>query len=197
MEIILFTRPDFFDEELDLIVKLFERDLGILHLRKPQATIEQYREWLNKLPEEFHPRIRLHHYHELANEYNLGGIHFTEYARKLAPNPYKGKHKASTGFHTLEEYKSDKGKYEYVFLSPVFNSISKRGYSSKFIDNELIESLENTPKKTIALGGISKMNIHKCLSMGFDGVALLGAIWNSQDPLIAWKDIVKWEEKFN
>ena len=39
----------------------------------------------------------------------------------------------------------------------------------------------------IALGGIDLENIEKTLENGFDNVALLGSIWNSENPLKQFK----------
>ena len=66
-------------------------------------------------------------------------------------------------FHSLEELKAHKEKYDYAFLSPIFDSISKEGYKSKFshrlhrtsqIKSELISAISG--KYIIALGGIDE-----------------------------------------
>src|SRR5687768_15635196 len=56
-------------------------------------------------------------------------------------------------FHSLEELEACQQHYEYAFLSPVFDSISKTGYKSKFDLHSLKVFLRNRKEKIIALGG--------------------------------------------
>ena len=68
---------------------------------------------------------------------------------------------------------------DYVFLSPVFDSISKKGYRAGFDDPEILKAfLANSQQKIIALGGINQERIQTCNELGFDGYAMLGHIWN-------------------
>ncbi|MGZ4048350.1 MAG: thiamine phosphate synthase, partial [Bacteroidia bacterium] len=43
--------------------------------------------------------------------------------------------------------------------------------------------LKNNNTKIIALGGIDENTIQEAINLGFDGAAVLGAIWMSKDPL--------------
>ena len=89
-------------------------------------------------------------------------------------------------FHSLEELENHKEKYEYAFLSPIFDSISKVGYKSKFDLQELKRKspllLGEGQGGVIALGGIDESKIEICRQLGFAGVAVLGAIWQSENP---------------
>ena len=89
-------------------------------------------------------------------------------------------HSSFPKFHSFKELEEHKEKYEYAFLSPIFDSISKVDYKSKFDLKELKEKIAN--KNIIALGGIDEDKIKICSEMGFAGVAVLGAIWNSKSP---------------
>ncbi len=66
--------------------------------------------------------------------------------------------------------------FNYTFLGPVFDSISKSGYGSALPDDFF---LTKTQKKiqVIALGGIDIANLDKVRKMNFDGAALLGTLW--------------------
>lgn len=83
------------------------------------------------------------------------------------------------------------------FLSPVFDSISKQGYKSKFNLQELkiflqkqkILSDENSRSEAIALGGIDEDKIQLCSALGFAGVAVCGAIWQNNNPLEKFKKL--------
>ena len=84
-------------------------------------------------------------------------------------------------FHSLDELHFCRKEYEYAFLSPIFDSISKKNYKSKFDLNEVKQVVEG--KNIIALGGIDEDKIETCRELGFAGVAVLGAIWNSENPI--------------
>ncbi|MGZ4060107.1 MAG: thiamine phosphate synthase [Bacteroidia bacterium] len=102
------------------------------------------------------------------------------------PSKYHNKivlHSDYLKFHSLKEIENCKEKYEYAFLSPIFDSISKTGYKSGFKRKEIKEFLKNNNTKIIALGGIDENTIQEAINLGFDGAAVLGAIWMSKDPL--------------
>jgi thiamine-phosphate pyrophosphorylase len=67
--------------------------------------------------------------------------------------------------------------FNYVFYSPVFNSISKPGYNSK-VSEDLILDKAGYETKVIALGGVQVSNLPRIKRMGFDGAAVLGTLWN-------------------
>jgi|SRR3972149_5782798 len=90
-------------------------------------------------------------------------------------------------FHSLQELNSCKKEYEYAFLSPIFDSISKENYKSKLDLSELEQIVEG--KKIIALGGIDEDKIETVREIGFFGVAVLGAIWQSENPVGKFKNI--------
>lgn len=52
---------------------------------------------------------------------------------------------------------------------------------------EAIKQRTNFSTKLIALGGISPENIQQTLENGFDDVALLGSIWNSNKSIENFK----------
>ena len=68
---------------------------------------------------------------------------------------------------------------DYVFLSPIFDSISKRGYRSQFSLTELQKAAAEgiIDSKVVALGGITKDKLPLLQSLHFGGAAMLGAIW--------------------
>lgn len=70
----------------------------------------------------------------LKEEYKLKGIHLNGRNPNL-PEGYKGH--VSCSCHSLDEVKERKSSCDYVFLSPVFNSISKLNYNSAYTAEEL------------------------------------------------------------
>ncbi len=82
----------------------------------------------------------------------------------------------SASLHSWGEMKEVQDtELTYVFMSPVFNSISKRGYMA----NPLLlrRPAGPYPCKVIGLGGIDKDTIGELIRGGWDGAAVLGWIW--------------------
>lgn len=68
---------------------------------------------------------------------------------------------------------------DYVFLSPIFDSISKSGYRSAFSYARLRDAADRgvIDEKVVALGGVTFDKIPLLSSLHFGGAAMLGAIW--------------------
>lgn len=99
-------------------------------------------------------------------------------------------------FHSLKELENCTEKYDYAFLSPIFDSISKIGYKSKFDLREIKDFFKNRKEKIIALGGIDEDKIDIIKDLGFHGIALLGAIWQNENPVRKFKQVrEKWQKK--
>lgn len=184
MKWIIITSPEFLSGEAIFIDKLFSQGLDLLHLRKPEASLEAYKQLLLQIPEQWHSRIVLHEHFELAEEYKLHGIHLNRRC-SVAPNAFHGS--ISCSCHTIEEVITQKESKDYVFLSPIFDSISKVGYHAAFSPTSLKQAaMENIiDEKVIALGGITANNIFLVKEWHFGGVALLGDIWKRMsDPQV-------------
>ena len=95
----------------------------------------------------------------------------------------------------MEDIENNKYPYEYVFLSPLFDSISKPGYTSKFDGKLIADRFQRwkqegriTPE-VIALGGVEAQNVVKLKTLGFSGAAVSGAVWSSKDPVNTFIEI--------
>jgi thiamine-phosphate pyrophosphorylase len=130
----------------------------------------------------------LHGYGDLGKDHHISRLHFREADRNAGIyKSHIGKNILSTSVHDMETYNALGKEWEYSFFSPVFPSISKKGYGE---DLSLIEELRyrtNQEVKLIALGGINENNICKVFENGADGAALLGAVWESDQPLNTFK----------
>lgn len=178
-------------EELELINFFFENGLDIYHLRKRNFSRADMTTFLDKIPKEYHSKIVIHSHYSLALKYKLLGIHISrkkrksKYAEWFKTRYYKLKNpkiSISTSYSQLTNFEDKKSSYDYVFLSPIFDTISNASYGSHF-NLKLIELLlAKTPEKVIALGGVNASKIEKLESLGFYGVAVSGAIWESNDP---------------
>ena len=183
-KLIVFTVSDFFIDEEKNISELFANNLEILHLRKPNFSLENLRTVIEKIPKEFHSRIVIHNNFELLQDFDLKGIHLTEKQKnnfELLQQCYENDKIISTVCHSLDEIEQQRNRYEYIFLSPIFDSISKQNYNSKFSTVELLAAKNNKiiDEKIIALGGINLKNIKAIYDLGFGGVGVLGSLWNS------------------
>ena len=183
MKLILITPPTYFVEEDKIITALFEEGLDILHLRIPDTAPIYAERLLTLIPEQYHKRIVVHGHFYLKDEYRLKGLHLNSRNPEL-PEHYKGH--VSRSCHSLEEVKEHKRNCDYVLLSPVFDSISKKDYHANYTPEELRKAHKAgiIDKKVIALGGIDADNIRQVKDYGFGGAAILGAIWDKFDTRI-------------
>lgn len=146
-----------------------------LHLRKPGCSQSEIRALLESLPSETRGKVRLHEHFELCVEYGLQGVHLNH------RNPVPPAHirSVSASCHSLQEVQEKKDACDYVFLSPVFDSISKQGYKSGFsmqtLKKAAIDGLIDG--KVFALGGIKAQHIPLLRQLGFGGAGMLGEIW--------------------
>ena len=180
MKLILITSPTYFVEEDKIITSLFEEGLDILHLRKPDTAPMFAERLLTLIPEQYHKRIVVHGHFYLKEEFRLKGIHLN-LRNPNAPDHYKGH--ISCSCHSLEEVKERKRNYDYVFMSPVFDSISKQDYNAQYSPEEIKKAHKQgiIDKKVYALGGIDVHNIKEVKKYGFGGAAIMGAIWQKFD----------------
>ena len=142
----------------------------MVHIRK--KDIEETRRLLKVISFEDRKQVKVHRFVELAIEYQVG-IHLS--SKQSAPENWTGP--ISKSCHSFVEVESGK-ELDYVFLSPIFDSISKEGYSAAFSEYELSLFLNSTSTCVIALGGITLDRVSQVEEMGFDGYAILGDFWN-------------------
>ncbi len=167
-----------------ILQQLFENGLQYFHVRKPGKTSTQYKKYLNKIDSQYYAKIVLHDFHELQKDYGLKGIHVKEYKRKLlhtSLKPYCDAFRAegcsiSSSFHEVLDVERATFNFDYCFLSPVFNSITKKGYSGRNFD------VRHSAKKIIGVGGVKEANLAKTKQLGYAGIGILGAVWNASCP---------------
>ena len=177
MRIIAITTPKVDDNDAYLIKRLLEGGIDIIHLRKPDSDIHECRKLLEVLTMEEREQIIIHDFPELYDEFSLKGIHINRNVSSL-PNDYIGFRTRSC--HSLEEVRHYKKEYDYLFLSPIFDSISKVGYRAGFRKEELQEASMKgiIDEKVVALGGVTFESIAYLKGLNFGGVAMIGGIYN-------------------
>lgn len=146
-----------------------------LHLRKPDYSAHELRQLIEALPAELRGKIRLHDHFELCGEYGLQGVHLNH----RHPAPPAHIRSLSASCHSLNEVAERKKSCDYVFLSPIFDSISKQGYPGKFSPETLSKAAQDgiIDSRVFALGGVTAAHIPLLKQWGFGGAALLGEIW--------------------
>ena len=180
MKLIVITEPTFFVEEDKIITALFEEGLDILHIRKPETAAMYLERLLTLIPVKYHKNIVTHEHFYLKEEFNLMGIHLNA---RNPQEPFEYSGHISCSCHSIKEVKEEKDSYDYVFMSPIFDSISKVGYNSAYTPEELRQAAKDgiIDKNVMALGGINPDNILQIKDYGFGGAVILGDLWNKFD----------------
>ncbi len=177
MKLIVITQPEFFEDEAAAITSLFDAGLEILHLRKPGASYEDMDKALappsggihgaHRYPRPFRACIRtaLERYSSEQTQPGSTCWLFTGHV--------------SRSCHSLEEVAEYKAACNYVFLSPIYNSISKEGYAAAYAFDDLRKAHQAgiIDSGGMALGGVTAEHLPEINSLGFGGVGLLGDIW--------------------
>ena len=190
MKIIIITTPEISQGETEIINALFQEGMHRLHLRKPKATASQLEEYINQIHPAYRNRIVLHDHHDLVRKMHLGGIHHN--SRNPLPPAWLAEESQahpitiSRSCHSIAEASEQLPHSDYIFLSPIFDSISKQGYQSAYTTEELQQAATQgiLSEKTYALGGISLSNLPTLRRLGFQGAAILGDLWSRPTPAI-------------
>lgn len=182
--LIVISDSTFLTGEAATVSALLRAGLDVFHIRKYGCAKKALLDYIKAIPVEFRNRLVLHHDHELGRELGLTRFHFSEQDRLAwqkknwvgvdAQSTY------STSVHSLIEFNELPAHFDYAFISPVFDSISKQDYKAEKFD---LSERTNEVAKLIALGGINALNAQQAMTWGFDGVALLGAIWKNEQPI--------------
>lgn len=199
--IVISSSKTIVEHETQIITKLFEAGLNTFHLRKHNTSTRKTKEIIKAIPEKYHNRIVIHAHHSLALRFNLKGIHLTKIHKERRfktwliikliklnnPNTTISTSFANIGklFELHPPY-----KYDYVFLSPIFDSLTSK-FQSGFTENSLSTALAKTNLNVIARGGIDVGVIKKSYDIGFNGLAFYSTIWNKENPIEEFNTIIK------
>ena len=215
MKLVVISPEDAEPREIAVLGALFAAGLERYHVRKPHWSAEQLGAWLRELPEAWRPRLVLHQHHPFVAELGLGGRHWRDVPQEVGrviPNPppqplrppeeRRVKDNApypsftSRSCHDLATLRTALGRYDSVFIGPVFPSLSKPGHGPRgeFSLQETATLLaQRTPAEhrtvVVALGGITAERLPQLRALGFDGAAVLGALWQAADPVVAFAEL--------
>ena len=169
--VIAITSPEETEGEALRIAQILrDGEADIVHIRKPEWNEDMTADLLGQIPPEFYPRIKIHDHFSLLERFPLMGVHLN--ARNGTPP--KNSRSVSRSLHCIEQLPLAE-HYDYVTLSPIFDSISKAGYKSHFSLKELEPLLKG--RRVIALGGVTPDKFPALKEAGFAGAAMLGHFW--------------------
>lgn len=180
MKLIAITLPEFFRDEPEAVCRLLDAGWARVHIRKPGASAHMIAEFIEGIPSCYRSRLSLHDHFELAGPMGVGGLHLNS-RNPVPPAGWSGV--MSRSCHTVKEAE-DSSALDYVMLSPVFDSISKPGYKSRFSPSGL--SQQGLPlEKVCALGGVTAARLPQLVRAGFGWAAMLSQAWTPQAPAFA------------
>ena len=180
---ILITLPRILKNEAEMLAALCGAGVSVIHIRKPEASepeIEELLKTLQALGADM-SRLTIHYNEPLARRYGLGGVHLR--IEELLAGAGEGLRRSCSA-HGWTEAERAATDADYVFLSPLFDSISKPGYRSAIDPAEAAERLRRRKGRIVALGGIRPANIARVRRIGFDGAAVLGAAWSADEKAV-------------
>jgi thiamine-phosphate pyrophosphorylase len=181
--------------EIEKIVSMFEMGADYLYLRKPEKDISYWYAYIEQFPYGWESKMITSEF-KLLHDLKLGGFHFKRETlnniseKDLIENLKMLKDssiKSSVTAHDLSELNKYDGQFDIVLISPLFDSISKKEYHGNWDFEKLKIFIENrTPLSTLLIGqgGIVDKNFMEVQSLGLDGYALLGYLWNSSEDVI-------------
>lgn len=197
--------------EVALMTALLDQGLELLHVRKPAADFAALTSLIDQFKMEDRPKIVLHPPKDLLGDPDTEGrlgqllqwmeqmglyrLHIPGWLRVQAAEALLSSLRSvehrmafSTGIHTpaeldaLSQNRKSSLRYDYVLVSPLFDSLSKRGYKANPALWRVVRENKNPHGcKRIAMGGIQAKSLPAIRNAGFDGAALLGAVWRSLD----------------
>lgn len=200
MKVIVISPSKKRENEIKNVIQMFEAGLDSYHVRKPTFSTKQLQAYIEEIPKHFYNRIVIHSHHNLARKYNLQGVHYTKkhlvknirnWWREKMLRISTSKITKTTSYGKLASlYDLEDIKFDYVFLSPIFDTITGK-YQSGFYEESIRAAIQKTGKKIIARGGIDITRIEKIHELGFYGLALYSIIWDKENPLEEYLKVIR------
>ena len=180
-KLVVISPPHYVGEEQEMVRKMIDAGLQYFHVRKPVFTKKETEQYLRDFPAAYRRVMILHDHYELVEPYGLAGIHITRKHKNKGIEAHFINRHVSISTHSTAEVDELAGVYQYAFLSPIFDSISKKGYCTTFTREGLKSFFASYKGLTpvLALGGMHRNTIPRIQNIGFGGYAVLGAIWSN------------------
>jgi thiamine-phosphate pyrophosphorylase len=171
--------------EVSAIGGMIEAGLERYHVRKPSWTEHELEAWLLGLPPSWRPSLILHQHRELVAELGLGGWHDRDRDGGGTPGAL------SRSCHDVASLRLHMPAYGQILFGPVFPSLTKPDYGPAADFpwaglRALLTAKRAGPCRVLAVGGMTAERLGRCRELGFDGAAVLGAVWRCGDPVLAF-----------
>jgi len=203
--LLVITHADHLPGETECWKELLSAGADAILLRKPGWTEDDYVSLLERTDPACYSRILIAQYCLLQQRYGLLGAHFSEHLRDSTPPQWLEALRSegcllSTGIHHSGALPAMTAHWDLLLLSPVFDSISKPGYKGQVPEGFRLGdsgqlAVGSRQSRVLALGGVDQGNAAMAKQMGFDGIALLGAVW--QDPRKAVENFIEIKREWN
>ena len=180
MQLILVSPPEERAEEPTIVTSMFDVGLQYFHLRKPEFSSQEIEAYLAQIPIEYHPRIILHYQFELAQQFNLKGIHFNSINVSTIQDYFSIPGLRSYSVRQVSELYNFKGKMDYALLSPGFMGKLRKDIPTMHQNLSKLLTNNSCPKLAL-LGGVNEENLPELKKFGFWGAAVLSDIWHASD----------------
>ncbi|MBQ8445460.1 MAG: thiamine phosphate synthase [Opitutales bacterium] len=184
------------NDDHGILFKLFENGLSVYHLRRPHWSASRCCSWIERVPVKWRSRIVVHQYPYLVRKYNLGGFH--QSADGALPGVSGISGKISAQCEDFSDIQKIGNRCRRVMLGPVFppekyDVTVPRRTLGEYAAIAAYWRKQGGQAEVFAFGGVSSDNIRLCREAGFDGVVVVGAVWDTSDPVKAYKQLVrKW-----
>jgi thiamine-phosphate pyrophosphorylase len=199
MKLVVITPAKDKPDEVNLVSKMFESGLTLLHLRKPRYSTSQMADYINEIPVHFHNRIIIHSHHQLALKFNLGGVHLTSTHLSKKWKYWFVQQRLKLKFNTITKsrsysrlqqvYNAEEHSFSYYLLGTIFNSLSG-GFYSGYYEEGVVAAIKTGKKKFIARGGTKPDSVKKASDMGFYGIAFNSFIWDGELPYANFLQVI-------
>jgi thiamine-phosphate pyrophosphorylase len=197
MKLIVITSSELIEDEHYLLGEMLDMGLPSLHVRKPQLSSAELKNYLGKFSRNQQKKIIIHTHYNILWNIDLKGIHVSKQHRKKQFSFFfskatlrlrRGNFLLATSSRSLDSLDDAYKDFDYVMVSPIFTN--PNGHQPSFNPTTLKRVLPNYPDKVIARGGATLESIDKAKEIGFSGIAFHQYIWNNPEPLEAFQKIV-------
>lgn len=147
-----------------------------VHLRFPDASKELTAKVIDNIHPTLWPQLTLHDHHQLAAERHTGVQLNSRHPRLTVDRSNIST--LSYSCHTIADIHTHAREkdIDYMTLSPIFDSISKKGYRAAGFTTAELHDINNRYPYIIALGGVTPQHTGTLARLGFAGYAVLGAL---------------------
>lgn len=189
MKLIVVSSANKSKSEIRHIVDFFEGGMDLFHIKKKGFSKRKMEDYIKMIPKKYHSKLVLHSHYGLASKYSLRGIHISRSKKNKKglgsirywyTKLFNGKLHISKSFHSIQGMVNDSKKYDYVFLSPVFDNHNMSVFSAAFSEKQLRNVLYKTKHNVVALGGVTTERVEVARRTGFYGTALHSTIWREK-----------------